>query len=192
MKTLFSLIFLLLINPCWGQHDSLTIYKWESLSSNVNSDTVYAISFRKMKLDSLPIELSKYHNLIYLDLEKNKLSKLPSYISDFKHLEVLKVSSNKLYGFPLPLCKMPQLKKLFISRNDISSIPNCIEYMKELQYIDLYDNPIRSLPESITKLKNLSEIDLSGIKFSPAFQESWIKKLPNTTFKFDPPCDCMN
>ena len=192
MKVLFNLIFLLLLNNCWGQHDSLTIYKWESLSSGVNSDTIYAISFRKMKLDSLPKELSKFHNLIYLDLDKNKLSKLPSFISEFNFLEILKVSSNKLYNFPLPLCRMPQLKRLYLSRNNISSIPNCIEYMKELQYIDLYDNPIRSLPESITKLKNLSEIDLSGIKFSPAFQESWIKKLPNTSFSFDPPCDCMN
>ncbi|MBL4861610.1 MAG: hypothetical protein JKY09_01145 [Crocinitomicaceae bacterium] len=191
MKHLFAIILCLSFNSAWGQTKTVEIYHWDDLLSSVDPDTVYGVSFAKMKLDSLPEALSTYKNVVHLDLSKNRLSKLPDFITDFGQLEVLNLEKNRFDHLPIQLCRMTSVKRLILNRNQLESLPNCIQYMAALQYIDLYDNPIRSLPEDLVNLNNLEGVDLSGIRFSPRFQASWNQKLPNVKWVFDAPCDCM-
>lgn len=189
MRNVFAVILLLWLSPVFGQK-SVRGYSWEEVK-NANPDTVFAISFRKMKLDSIPVELSKFTSLKKLDLGKNKLTRLPAFLTDFKSLEELNIEKNRFDIFPLPVCQMTGLKRLIINRNNIGNVPDCIEYVRNLEYFDAYDNPIGSLPESFVRLKSLKKVDFSGVRTAPSFQEKWIQRLPNVEWVFDAPCDCM-
>jgi hypothetical protein len=193
MKARFVIILLLSFNPnLWAQFENNIglIYDWEEAKS-AHPDTVFAISFAKLRLKELPVELSRFKNLRILNIEKNRLVSLPDFIADFNQLEELNVGRNKLETFPIQVCRMSTIKILILNRNNFESIPACISVLKELNYLDLYDCPIRKIPDSIESLKELKEIDLSGIRFSENFQEYWKKKLPNVKLDFDAPCDCM-
>lgn len=190
MKQLFALILILLSNSGWSQ-EAPKIYDWE-VAKYSHPDTIFGISFEKLKLDKLPNELADFTNLRTLNLKKNKLTELPDYFRNFKQLTSINIEKNELQAFPLQFCQLINLEEIIIGRNQISSLPACIERLKNLKHLDLYDNPIGSFPESLAKLQQLEKIDVTGIRFNLDFQKKWSKLLPNTTFDFDPPCDCMN
>ncbi len=193
MKKIFVIIFLLVIDFSFAQEYSIKdviVYDWE-IAKTANPDTIYGISFKRNKLNYLPVELKKFTHLIVLDLSKNKLEKLPPFFSIFKNLVDLNIEKNKLKYFPIIVYQLTELKYLRLGVNPFERVPNGIDNLTNLQYLDLYDCPIKSLPESITQLKNIQKIDFTGIRFSPNFQESWIKKMPNVELIFDAPCDCL-
>lgn len=175
---------------CFSQPDTLKVYHWSELDK-ANPDTIFGLSFAKMKLTELPSELVTFKNLKVLDLEKNKLKDLPAYIGDMSNLEVLNVAKNELNIFPVEICKLSALRKLILNRNTFDQIPECIGYCTKLELIDLWDTPVMTFPTSLQSLKHLQIIDLQGVKYGPSFQRDFQKKLPSVTVKFDPPCDCM-
>lgn len=191
MKVLSAIFLLLVCNCANAQADDFVIYEWQELPVNVNADTIYGLSLSKMRLESLPDSLSKFKNLKHLDLSKNKLTELPTYIGDFQNITELNLEKNKFDHLPIELCRMKSVERLIINRNFLTTLPSCIEYLVNLKYIDLYDNPIGKLPQSFERMQNLKKMDLSGIRFSPDFQESWKLRLPNVEFVFDDACDCM-
>lgn len=189
MKYIFAITFLAVTSLISAQ-DDFHVYDWEELGS-CDPDTVYGISFRKSKLDSIPTDLIKFSNVRYLDFEKNKITEIPQFFEQFNKLEYLNLGKNELTHFPSSLCNSSSLKTLLLHVNDIAYLPPCVEGFTSLQNLDLFKNPIGSLPEELTQLKQLAILELRSIKFSPEFQEKWIDLLPNTKIMFDPPCDCM-
>lgn len=173
------------------QAQDVKMYHWEDVQT-ANPDTIYAISFEKMKLTSVPDELAKFTNIKQLDFTKNKLTELPTFFIEFKALEILNLQKNKFSRFPIEICQLSALKQLLIGSNDIASLPDCMEYVSNLEYLDLYDNPLAGIPQSMMRMKKLQKIDFSGIRFSKVFQKQWTEQLPNTELIFDSPCDCMN
>lgn len=191
MKKLFALFFLISLRlTVLGQDENITIYTWLEVQS-ANPDTIFGISFEKLKLESIPPELARFKNLRILDLQKNKLKEIPDFISDFTQLEKLNLEKNLLEYFPIQVCRIKSITHLALSRNYFETVPECIGELTSLVYLDFYDTPIRTLPQSLEYLKNLKEVDFSGIKFSPGFQKSWTARLPNVKLIFDAPCDCM-
>lgn len=81
MKKLLVL-FLLHVNYIVSFGQRITVYEWSDVIKS-NPDTIYGISFSKMKLTSLPDELKRFHHLEFLDISKNKLTLLPDFIGDF-------------------------------------------------------------------------------------------------------------
>jgi len=191
MKVLFATILILVCNCAIAQTGDFVIYDWEDLPTNVDTDTIYGLSFSKMKLTTLPDSLSKFKNLKHLDLSKNKFTELPDFIGDMSSITEINLEKNKFDHLPLEFCRMKNVERLIINRNFLSTLPSCVEYMTSLKYIDLYDNPVASLPESFERMQNLEKMDLSGIRFSAKFQETWQNKLPNVKFVFENACDCM-
>lgn len=189
MKRIFALIFLVCSFGSWSQSE-VKIYEWEEIQG-ADGDTIYGVSFSKMKLDSVPESLSTYKHLRVLDLSKNKLKRIPTFLGELTELEVLDVSKNRLEVFPLPVCRMTNLKQLILNRNFFDYMPECIGYLENLEYIDLYDTPIHNLPEGLVKMKALKKIDLTGVRFAPSFQDKWNALLPNVEIIFDVPCQCM-
>ncbi len=189
MKYIFVLFSLVLTSIAFGQSDDV-VYDWEEVVE-ADPDTVYAITFRKYKLDSLPKKLFDFRNLVYLNLEKNNLKVLPEAFVKLKKIEYLDLGKNEFTVFPLLLCEMNNLKVLKLHMNEIAYVPNCIGSLSQLQELDLFKNPVRKLPEELTQLKKLKLLELRSIKFSPEFQEKWENSLPDTKIMFDPPCDCM-
>jgi len=190
MKLVFVLILVISSNHLFGQK-LRTVYTWEQVQ-NASSDTIYAISFKKLKLDSVPLGLSEFKNVEFLDFTKNNITEIPFFFRDFKQLTHLKLEKNKLVNFPLALCGMSSIDTLEIGSNNIASIPSCISNMEKLIYLDAYDNPLGDLPEGLLQLKELKKIDLSGIRFSERFQTYWLESLPLVEFVFDSPCACMD
>jgi Leucine-rich repeat (LRR) protein len=188
MKKLFVL-FLLLVNSIgsFGQH---TVYDWKDVLQS-NPDTIFGISFSKMKLRSLPEGLNQFCHIEILDISKNKLTSLPTFIGDFTALKVLDISKNKLETFPLAICRLQKLERLIANNNPFDNVPECISYCSELNYIEFWDTPINSFPLSFEKLTKLKYLDLRGIQYSPSFQENLKKRLPKTLIQFDSPCNCM-
>lgn len=189
MRFIFATIFLALTSQLFAQSD-YKIYEWEELKQ-CDPDTVYGISFRKNKLDSVPFDLIRFQNVRYLDFEKNKLTDIPLFIQQFQELEHLNLGKNELVNFPLSLCRLTKLNTLLLHMNEISYLPQCVEQMVGLKTLDLFKNPIRKLPDELASLQSLETLEMRSIKFSPEFQEKWIGLLPNTKIMFDPPCDCM-
>jgi Leucine-rich repeat (LRR) protein len=191
MRKLFGICLLLLYSWIgFSQSDSVKVYNWSELG-NADPDTIYGISFSKIKLTEVPEDLAKYRNLKILDLSKNKLTSLPQFIGDLNSLEELNLSKNDFEVFPVEICKLTNLERLIANRNPFDNLPECIEYCSKLEYMDLWETPISSFPNSIVNLKSLKEIDLQGIRYGPTFQKEIKKKIPWVTIKFDPPCDCM-
>ena len=189
MKYIFVLFSLVLTSSVFGQSD-YKVYDWNDLAE-CDPDTVYAISFRKQKLDSLPNKLFEFQNLVYLNLEKNKLRELPLKFKNLSQLEFLDLGKNEFTIFPILLCELQNLRVLKFHFNETAYLPQCLGSLSQLEELDLFKNPIRKLPEELTQLKNLKLLELRSIKFSPEFQEKWEEALPNAKIMFDPPCDCM-
>lgn len=191
MKNLFVIILIAAASfQLTAQTDEVKIYEWEEVI-HASPDTIYGLSLAKLKLDSLPYELSKFVHVKILDLKKNRLTNLPDFIANFDSLETIDLDKNDLVYFPVVFCRMPNLKNILVGNNFFETLPECIAGIKNLEYLDLYDTPIRSLPAGLESCNNLKKVDLSGIKFSPEFQESWLKRMPQVTWEFDPPCACM-
>jgi Leucine-rich repeat (LRR) protein len=191
MKKLFVVsLTLLLSNALFSQEPGLRIFSWEE-AKGASPDTVYAISFSKQKLTTLPDDLARFANLKHLDLGKNKLDALPDFVGTFSKLDYLDLSKNELSVFPVEICRLSSLKVLVINRNTFDQIPECIGYLKDLEELDLWDTPVMNFPTSLTNLKNLKRIDLQGVKYGPTFQKQFRESLPWVKIEFDPPCDCM-
>lgn len=190
MNWKFALFSLLLLTERSFAQADFRIYSWEE-AKNCSPDTVYGISFRKMKLESLPQELANFKQLKSLDASFNKLKTLPAFLADFKQLQEIDFSKNKFMAFPEVLTDIPSLKKISFNRNGITLIPEKIAALKELEYLDFWDNPISSFPQAFMELSNLKTIHAEGIKYGPKFQQKWIDRLSGCTIFFDPPCDCV-
>ncbi len=191
MNAKLVLCLLLLFSLPLNAQDSLKVYSWEDAFATPSPDSVKAIDATRLKWESVPEELFQFKYLVYLNLSRNRLTSLPD-ISSLTKLRHLDLSRNKFANFPVELCKMTSLKRLSLGANEIESLPECIGYFSELIYLDLWDNPIKKLPEQLTKVTTLKTVDLRGILFSKPFQEGWRSKMPNVTWYFDYPCDCMD
>jgi Leucine-rich repeat (LRR) protein len=191
MKQLFALFFILFSYLSVAQLNHGRVYLWNELAG-VNPDTIRAISFEKMKLDSLPNELWKFTNITYLSLEKNQLAYLPEDFNKLTQLTELNIEKNKFTFFPLVICQLPNLKKLNASRNRVESIPNQIENCSHLESIDLYDNLIGDFGTGIFQLKELRTLNIEGVMYGTNFADDLKRKLPNVKIILDPPCKCLN
>jgi Leucine-rich repeat (LRR) protein len=191
MKHLFALFFLFLSFHNLAQLNHGKIYLWNEVQQ-ANPDTIHAISFEKLKLDSLPNQLWKFTQLTYLNLEKNQLVFLPDSLKLLSQLTELNISKNKFAFFPLIICQLPSLQKLNASRNRIESIPDQIENCKHLAYLDFYDNLIEDFGLGIFNLPELKTLNIEGVMYGTNFADDLKRKLPNVRVLLDPPCKCLN
>jgi Leucine-rich repeat (LRR) protein len=191
MKQLFALFFLFLSFPDFAQLNHGKIYSWNE-AQQANPDTIHAISFEKLKLDSLPNRLWKFTHLTYLNLEKNQLAFLPDELKLLSQLTELNISKNKFTSLPLVICQLPNLQKLNASRNRIESIPDQIANCTHLAYLDFYDNLIEDFGLGIFNLPELKTLNIEGVMYGTNFADELKGKLPNVRVMLDPPCKCLN
>lgn len=189
MKFLVGLFYFSLFFFSFSQIDSMKIYLWEE-AKNCSPDSVYGISFSKLKLKEIPSELINFNKIKVLDLSNNKLSYLPDFLSTFHFLKKIDLSKNKFDTLPQVIYQIKSLQYLKFSRNNVSYIDSTIKNLSELKYIDFWDNPIENFPEAFIKLKKLKIIHAEGIRYGPKFQAYWKEIIPNATIYFDAPCNC--
>ncbi|KAJ7949603.1 Leucine-rich receptor-like kinase family protein [Quillaja saponaria] len=136
-------------------------------------------------------QLSKLHNLSYLDVSHNLLSSLksldlqsnnlteffPKYFGNLPHLSKLFVGSNKLRGSLPDFIELPSLKSLDISNNQLNgTILSIIGQLSSLTYLNLGSNSFNSVitEAQLSKLPNLLHLDVSHTLFSFNLSSEWI------------------
>lgn len=133
-----------------------------------NPSEVYLLKLKRKGLTRFPKELSRFPNLLELDLSKNNIK-----------------------GFPSSLSHLSQLKRLDLSRNSIDRIPRHITQLKSLEWLDLWDNYIDELPKCITELSRLMYFDVRGVAMKNDRFIKYSSWMEGVEFYISEPCDCQ-
>ena len=119
---------------------------------------------------SIPPELSKLSDLIYLDLFNNQLTgSIPAELSDLQDLRYLDLNTNRLSGsIPAELGNLRNLIVLRLFGNQLSgSIPAEFGHLRKLEFVDLRNNRLSgSIPAELGGLRSLRRILLSENQLS--------------------------
>ena len=190
MKYLFVLFLIALNLSVFAQQNNPKIYQW-SVAKNAHPDTIFGITFEKMKLKEVPKELQAFKQLNTLLFSNNKLSQLPDFMGEFNKLQSLDISKNNFTVFPAVICQLTELKRFIANRNPMEYLPECVGYCEKLVYVDLWDTPIGTFPTSFKALKNLKKLDLQGISYPESFQRELKQQMPTVEILFDAPCNCL-
>ena len=147
-----------------------------STASKSNPDAVTSLKLRKQGLTEIPSDLSKFKNLVELDLSDNEIGDFSSKLSGLPNLEVLNLSGNNLTTIPADLCELKKLKtinlssnkitsgsfsclsgleRIFLNNNELTVIPAGITEMQSLKSLYLHSNKLTDLDEKLIQLKNL-------------------------------------
>ena len=190
MKYLFVLFLIVHKLSVVAQQSQPKIYQW-SVAKNAHPDTIFGITFEKMKLKEVPKELQAFKQLNTLLFSNNKLSQLPDFMGEFNKLQSLDISKNNFTVFPAVICQLTELKRFIANRNPMEYLPECVGYCEKLVYVDLWDTPIGTFPTSFKALKNLKKLDLQGISYPESFQRELKQQMPTVEILFDAPCNCL-
>ncbi len=125
-------------------------------------DNLEFLDLEKNLLEELPPEVEKLTELEELYLVENNLQALPSNFANLKKIRVLGLASNKLKSFPQEITSLEKLEALDLSDNDLSTIPPSIGQLKNLRFLVLQNNGIKNLPPEFYQLKKLEKIYLKG------------------------------
>lgn len=86
-------------------------------------------------------DLSKFSNLVYLDLYSNAVEFIPSSISNLKKLKELYLSFNKIKSLPFALFSLAKLETFYFSNNKIDEFPIKLLSLPNLKEIRFSGNP---------------------------------------------------
>ena len=129
-----------------------------STASKSNPDAVTSLKLRKQGLTEIPSDLSKFKNLVELDLSDNEIGDFSSKLIGLPNLEVLNLSGNNLTTIPADLCELKKLKTINLSSNKISS--GSFSCLTSLERVFLNNNELTSLPAGITEMQSLKSLYL--------------------------------
>ncbi|XP_040898006.1 malignant fibrous histiocytoma-amplified sequence 1 homolog isoform X2 [Toxotes jaculatrix] len=124
-----------------------TAHSWE----------VWDLSGQNLK--SLPRDLLTHATSV--DLQRNKLKRVIG-ISRFTNLMELNLSRNKLVEFSREICYLHKLEILYMNQNNIRSIPEGIfPHLRVLKFVKLSTNRLTKLPSDINQCTSITHLDLS-------------------------------
>lgn len=162
-------------------------------------DEVTSLKLAHLGLTEVPSEISKFKNLIELDLSDNEISSTGGKLSGLNNLQKLNLSGNKLTDIPSEVnglksllvlnlsgneitggsVSAEHLERLYLNNNKLSSIPSGIANLKHLKGLYLYMNNITVLEENLLNIKTLEIllVQYNKIKDEPdAFKHTGIIK----------------
>jgi len=73
-------------------------------------------------------------------------------ISKYSDLVYLNISNNQLENFPEEICKLKKLKVLNISQNDFEELPECFYMMKNMESLICFDCSISNVGDKFSSL----------------------------------------
>ena len=181
-------VFMMMSGLSLAQDDELTPYeiasKWIEKAERTHA---FELNLMFLELDTIPSEIGKLNNLVFLeasvnaltdlppeigqlsnlynlDLYYNKISILPSEIGQLSELQKLNLASNQLTQLPPELGQLAKLHKLWVGINQLTDIPSEIGQLSNLYTLSLNKNQLVSLPSEIGQLENLCQLDISNNK----------------------------
>ena len=132
-------------------------------SAKGDAEAVTSLKLRKQELKEIP-DLSKFKNLVELDLSDNELGDFSSKLSGLNNLQILNLSGNNLTTIPSDICNLKSLKTLNLSSNKITS--GSLACAPNLERVFLNNNELTTMPAGITEMKSLKSLYLFSNKLT--------------------------
>lgn len=116
------------------------------------------LDLKNFGLDSIPSEIFKYEQLVFVDLSndsycddenKNSITEIPDEIYKLKNLVTLNVANNTINKISETISSLKKLKNLNLANNQLHYISPQIANMPSLQNLHLEGNPFEMLPPEI-------------------------------------------
>jgi hypothetical protein len=186
MKILFLFLAFLSYNM-YCQED--TGYVYQDLKKALeHPEKVYQLDLNCQHLSALDLhQLSKFENLVrlnlsctwlkhfpksilacrklkYLDIENNDLKKIPAEISELSALETFNIGYNLFDSLPVSLFKLQHLKKLDLSANYQLKLPVDLINLQSLEELNCYCSAVE-FSEVICKIPTLKKISVESKDF---------------------------
>lgn len=134
-------------------------------------ETITHLNIAATRTDSIEA-LSKFENLIFLDLSTNNIEDIGP-ITGLKKLERLYLDNNKI--IKIPELNLLKLRELWLYSNKIENIDN-LKNLPNLNYLNISNNKIRNI-DAVGNLKSLSIINLEKNDIIDVFSLSNFKSL---------------
>lgn len=143
-----------------------------------NPNKVYRLDLSNQILDNAQFEsLSKFKNLIFLNLKNDHLKEIPKSISALSNLKILDLSGNDFKFLPSEIKKLKNLEEIYLNNDlnaDINQEVSVLSKLPNLKILHLENDSIGILPKSINSLKKLEKIYLNN---------NSLTEVPNFLFK---------
>jgi len=113
---------------------------------------------------TIPDSVTRYRNLLLLDVSNNQLTEFPDCITQCLSLKTVSARNNLLEesSFPKNLHRLSRLTELNLSGNLLSRLPVEIQELTSLQTLHVGGNRISHVPKGIGALKKLEVLYLGG------------------------------
>lgn len=141
---------------------------------------VTSLKLRKQGLTEVPSDLSKFKNLVELDLSDNEITDFSGKLAGLPNLQILNLSGNKLTVIPTDICNLKSLKSLNLNSNLIAS--GSLGCLNGLERLYLSHNELTTLPAGITDIPSLKAIHLQSNKLTTLDEK--LAKMPNLEVLF--------
>ena len=117
-----------------------------------------------LRVTSLPPEMGRLENLVYLNASNCALSSLPTEIGKLTNLRTMNVAVNRLRVISPCIEKLEKLEVLDLSDNSISLIPHFLSNLTCLHSISLHGNKCEELKESRASLQILRDEGITAFQ----------------------------
>ena len=135
----------------------------------IDTTFIKSVTLTGNRLRSVPLELFKLVNVMFIDLSDNQLTSLPSAVHttgawECTRLQDLKLSSNLLTELPVNVWVLPEVKTITADHNRLKKLVNKsvpTQFLtKTLQKIDLSRNDLMEVDPFLARIHSLSYICL--------------------------------
>lgn len=107
------------------------------------------------RIKSLPEDIGKLQNLVYMNLVSNRIIEIPESIGELTNLKNLSLGSNDISQLPASFTKLKNLTFCGLSYNRFKDFPEEVLQLHKLQTIWLHNNSFRNIPAEIASIKSL-------------------------------------
>lgn len=107
------------------------------------------------RIKSLPEDIGKLQNLVYINLASNRIIEIPESIGELTNLKNLSLGSNDISQLPESFTKLKNLTFCGLSYNRFKDFPEGVLQLHKLQTLWLHNNSFKNIPVEVASIKSL-------------------------------------
>ncbi len=142
-------------------------------------DSLEVLDLSGNKLNALPDDFSKFHQLRILFLSDNNFEIVPSVLSACPALTMVGFKANQIKH--IPENALPRnLRWLILTDNTLQTLPSSIGQHQHLQKLMLAGNQLKSLPNQMRQCENLELLRISANQLETL--PEWLLQMPKLSW----------
>jgi hypothetical protein len=119
------------------------------------------LNIKYIPLITLPNSITNLVKLDSLQLKNTGIESLPNNIDNLKNLVSLEITNSNINSLPASFGNLKQLSYLTINKSKLDHFPDVILNCTNLEHLELSNNPFNTIPDGIGNLTELFYLDLS-------------------------------